>query len=264
MPEPVPEPDPQAEPEPEPEPEDDDAERDAEAAAALAAALQEQGEESPLSQDELDAMFAEPDSLQSYADGDDDDSVDYDEIDDIPDPEPIPDVFTSPENLDRSERRFGLGLILSMIAAVVVVGIVASMLLARDAIVSMAPGLASVYDVIGMGEPPVGQGLEIRAILTDRKLEADVDVAVVSGTIVNNSDHAIAVPHIQVILADSNGVPLKNVVVAPQQPEIAAGGNFRFSARVENPPPLARRVDITFIRPPAMSNGDMAEPEPAH
>jgi hypothetical protein len=190
--------------------------------------------------------------------GDDDGLVAYDEIDQVPDPEPIPGVFISSENLNQSEQKLGTRLILPVTAAVIVAGVIAGFVFAKNAIISIFPNLAPVYDVIGMGQPPVGQGLEFGAIQTERNWQANVDVAVVSGTIVNKTNYAIAVPHIQVILSGSStGVPLKDLVVAPQQLEIAGGENFRFSARVENPPQLARWIDITFTNPPAISNDDM-------
>ena len=142
VPEPIPEPEPVPEPAPEPEPMPEPiAEPEAEAEAVDEAAAEEPAQdeaaaedvagaaEDALSPDQLDEMFGEDSESDAFGalnepDGaDDDDNID---LDAIPDPEPIPGVFSSGDDEltdDGSVAKEGKGKIIGIAAAVLILAL---------------------------------------------------------------------------------------------------------------------------------------------
>lgn len=237
----------------EPDEEDEADSPDELAERALAIAAEEPPDQSP-SQEELDAMFGEPEPLESIVDGDDDDDSTYDDADDIPEPEPIPDVFTAPDFETESAGIPWKRIVVAVIVVMLVGGLGTGLVVARDAIVAMVPGMQGIYNVVGLGEPPVGEGLEIRAVQYERGAQGETEVLTVSGTVVNQTELPVDVPYIQVILRDDAGESLRDETVPPDQALLPGGENFRFRVPLDNPSPLARNIEVLFV-PAPMADG---------
>lgn len=281
QPQPVPEaePEPVAEPEPEPEPEpeeevfvaddedfgDDDFGEDegleGEEDDIFTADVDEDGEEGDgedpaeaLSQEELDDMFGEdgePEPFESLVESDVGSDEEFDNLDDIPDPEPIPEVFTSrdrgSEEDEGSSRRRTLGLIIALVAVVVIFGsIFGGLFFMKDKVISMWPQAEKLYSMVSFGGAALGEGLDIRSVKPDRRTENNIDVLVVSGLVANVSDQTKPVPMIRVSLISADDEEVQFVVVSPPKPEVNAGEALRFRARLEDPAPTGRRLEVTF------------------
>lgn len=250
------------EPEPEPEPED-------EAEMQLLPDLDEdlapepETEDEGISQEDLDAMFAdeeEPEPFQSLVrseDTDDEDETSSDEEiapEDFPDPEPIPQVFTSGDDEDEEDEAGGglsIGKMAGIVAALLVIAVLSAGFLLRDMVVEMVPATQGFYDLVGLGEDELGAGLAIKNVQSSREPEGGVDVLVVRGVIENITQETVPVPHIRASLLDRDDQPVQEVTVTPIRNSLDANGTVGFKVRLPNPPPTARQLAVDFIPPPA-------------
>ncbi|MCP5366534.1 MAG: zinc-ribbon domain-containing protein [Hyphomicrobiales bacterium] len=167
------------------------------------------------------------------------------DVDDLPDPEPIPQVLTA--DAPRADEGGGKGpLIIGGAVLAVVLAILAGLYLAKDAVVAAVPAMAGLYEMVGLGHPPLGAGLEIREVVSDREVAGNADILIVRGEVVNVSDQPLAVPLIRVVLYDEGNEEVHAVNLKPLKPRLDPGGKIGFKARMENPPPVARRLEVTF------------------
>jgi len=221
----VPPPPPEPAPPPEGEPEE---------AAEIEVEISPDDEGEPLSEDELDAMLGrddEPEPVESLVESDEDAiSRDIDDVDDMPEPEP-------------KANRMKLVIAGAVMVLVIIFG---GLFLARDAIVSVLPSAAGVYDAVGLG--PAKDALVVRqdSLSTKREIVGAKEVLVVRGQVMNASDEPQAVPRIRVTLYDADDEELQYIVVPPGQKQVDAGGMAPFRARIENPAATARQVKVTL------------------
>ena len=249
VPEPEPEPEPEyeehpiEEPEPEPEPEPE--------------------EEELLSQDELDNMFGEdtdPEPVDSLVDEDDAEG-DFIDVDDIPDPEPIPgSLLSSDDYEDEDEDDEDEGGSMRLIIVIVVLlglfgGLFGGLFFARDTVMEMLPASKGVYKMIGLAAP-LGDGLDIRGVRSARGLEGDVDVLNINGVIANISEEPRAVPMIRVSLFNSEDEEVQFQMVNPEKQELPPGDTLRFKASIMDPAATARRLEVTFNEAEGDAAGD--------
>jgi len=236
QPAPAPQPAPQPAPAPQPEPEP----------------------EEELSQDEVDTLFdsEDPPDVGSIIEGEpepaDGDDVD---IDDMPESDPIPEVLTA----DAPEEDEGGGSKLAMIigAAVLamIIAVVGGLYAAKDQVVAMVPAMGGLlYDMVGMGKPALGAGLEIRKVVSERESAGNADILIVRGEVSNVADEPLAVPMIRVVLYDEGNEEVHAMNLKPLKPRLESGDAIGFKARIENPPPLARRLEVTFSEPSDKAN----------
>ena len=274
----APAPEPESVPEPMPEPEaapeseaeaalEPEAAPEGEAEAALEpeAAPEGEAEEAAdagadtdaLSPKQLDEMFGEDtesNAFQSLSEtekpGDDaDEEVD---LENIPDPDPIPQVF-SPEDDDpiddKDLDKGGKGKVIGIAAAVVVIALGAGVFFGRSFIVDLWPGAADIYSMAGLGGEELGAGLDIRDVKSSREVEGGVDVLVVRGVIANVTEEDRMVPMIRIALYDSDGREVQHVIAPPLKNRLQPGTTIGFSAKLSEPSALARRLEITFSEP---------------
>ncbi|HEC91148.1 MAG TPA: DUF3426 domain-containing protein [Alphaproteobacteria bacterium] len=250
-PEPKPEPEPEPKPEPEPEPEPEEV------------PVSEQ-ESEQLSDEQLNEMLGDSDELEapgSFVEEKEEEEDEPVNIDDLPEPEPLPDALISPEDEigeydedEEEEEEESGGMVRMLIMVFVLIGIIggfgAGLYFGRGMIVNYLPGAAAVYNMVGLGVAPLGEGLEIKNVKSTRNSENNLSLLVVRGTIINISDKPRKVPLIRVTLFDTNGDEVQNVIVTPKAKEIAPAKIMAFKAKVKDPSPLARRLEVTFTRPP--------------
>ena len=260
VPEPIPEPIPEPEPEPiplAPEPEDM-------AEADISHGSVPEGmeaEDEILSEEELERVFGgdeEAPHIGSMVETDDDEPSEIIDPDEIPD-DPIPEVFTATNPDSEEETGMGRGIIVSIAAAVLLVGTVAGAYFARHAVTELWPGAKSLYDMVDFSSEALGKGLEIRKVKSERQSENGVEILVVRGVIQNISEEKRPVPLIRVALYDSDGQEVQGVSAPPRKNELPPKGNLRFTVRLKNSPATARRLEVTFAEPPAMEEGTSPE-----
>lgn len=241
MSEPVPEPEPllaakvESEPEPQPtaEPEEED-----------------DPDTGALSQEQLDEMFGDDQDfapVQSLAAVEaDDDLSDVTDPEQLPDPDPIPQSLTSPEDGLPRERKGGALKIVLMAMPALLVAIGGGLYFARGLVVDLWPAAAAYYGMVGLSVDSLGRGLTFRDSRSDYEVEGEIDVLVVSGVIANVSESPKSVPNIRVALFDADGNDIQSVVVPPRKATLKKGDVMGYRARIKEPSPLARGAQATW------------------
>lgn len=281
---PMPQPAPAPKPQPEPEPEieevdfdaalaiDDDDDDEMEAAPSPAAMADEDDEDEDqaddsegLSQAELDAMFGENDepapveSLVVSLDEADDDLGDDIDPKDLPEPEPIPRVFSPDEDEEEPAKRSLLKTIL-IVVAVLLVALLAGLFFARGMVMDMLPFTKGIYSAIGLGEK-IGAGLKIGDAKPRRATVRGKEALIVEGVITNVSEDTRQVPMVKVALRDGENHELQSAMSAPIKSELKAGERIKFKVTLIEPSPLARRVEVVFA---AAEEAKEGAKKPAH
>ena len=231
-----------------------------------------------LSSQELDEMFGDDDTepFQSIItpdleDGDDDelepkpskDSAPFESIispdledgddqsfnpDDLPDPEPIPGVFTEDDDeLEPKPRK--IGQIIGICCAALIVILLISGFLLKTQITHMIPAATGIYDMIGIGGEEFGAGLKIQNVKSSREKEKGQEVLFIRGTVKNISDVVRTVPMIQIHLFDGDAHSIQSSHAAPVRNKLDPGKTVSFKARLVEPSPLARKLEVTFKKP---------------
>ncbi len=252
-PEPIPEPEPEIEPEIDaPEPEiDDEPEVEIEADAAATDFEPDDDENSGLSKADLDAMFGEDEETEPIASmvggggGGDDDAM---SIDDIDDPDPIPQVYSPRESGDdEPAKKRSLIKMIGIGVGILLIVVLGGGFFARGMIMDMVPAAMGIYEMIGLGEKP-GAGLAIQKITPSRETQGGKSVLVIKATIANISDKERPVPLIEIVLKDGKEKAIKTLTAAPLRNRLPARKKMRFSYTVTDPPPLARNFEIGFAK----------------
>ena len=228
----IPTPEPEPIPEPKPEPSATD------------------GDQS-LSSHELDEMFVDDDSepFQSIISPDSEDGDDQSiNPDDIPDPEPIPGVFTEDDDeLEPKPRK--IGKIIGISCAALIVILLISGFFLKTQITHMIPAAAGMYDMIGIGGEELGAGLKIQNVISSRETEKGQEVLIIRGLVKNISDVLQTVPMIQVDLFDGDAHSIQNSQAAPVRNKLDPGKVVGFKVRLVEPSPRARKLEVTFKKP---------------
>ena len=256
---PAPEPEPMPEPEAAPESEAEAAlEGEAAPEGKAEGAVDAGADADALSPERLDEMFGEDtesDAFQSLSETEKaaDDADEEVDLEDIPDPEPIPQVF-SPDHDDSIDdddlKKGGKSKVIGIAAAVVVVIVLgAGAFFGRSLIVDLWPGAADIYSMVGLGGEELGAGLDIRDVKSSREVEGGVDVLVVRGVVANVTEEDRMVPMIRIALYDSAGEEVQHVIAPPLKNRLQPGVTIGFSAKLPEPSALARRLEVTFSEP---------------
>ncbi|MCW9035731.1 MAG: zinc-ribbon domain-containing protein [Rhodospirillales bacterium] len=203
------------------------------------------GEDLP-TPEELDAMFAgdeDPAVMESFVDNQDGEAMEFMDPDDIPD-EPVPDVFTQPLT-KKPESSGGLVKFL-MISLLIIGGLGAGLFYGKEAIIGMVPEAEELYEMAGLVDKTPGAGLEFKDIKSERDEADGKDFLVVWGAVVNITDQPRVIPKIRVSLYDARNEEVQFIEVKPTKPNLEASGTLGFKARLADPVPTARRMEVTF------------------
>ena len=188
--------------------------------------------------------WSDPEPLDPFMD----DAEEFDEDiepGDFPDPELISELFSPPVAVAGEQETGRRGLWVSLAAVGAVVIVLVGLVFARGPIVSLVPGLAGAYALVGLAET-LGDGLRIDLGPPTREAEGDEKWIQVEGTITNVSDGPRTVPVIRISLADAAGNEVRHVNILPAKDELAPEESLEFTGRIDNPPPTARRADVGF------------------
>lgn len=117
----------------------------------------------------------------------------------------------------------------------------------RQEIAALWPQSSSMFATFGIADN-VHQ-LAIDDTSYRRETEHGVPIWVVTGTLVNQSSHELAVPPVRVALTSGDHRELYHWTVRPPQRTLKPGQSLEFSARIPSPPPSARQVQLGFAGP---------------
>lgn len=139
--------------------------------------------------------------------------------------------------------------VLAAVGAIATVAVLlCGLLLVRGPIVEAFPQSAGFYRLLGLSVDNAGAGLDIRGVTSSREWIDGQEVLIVSGTIVNVSTTALAVPALKVALYGDGDQSLQSVVMPAAGKLLLTGEQTRFEVRLPSPPEAAQRIKITFER----------------
>jgi len=128
----------------------------------------------------------------------------------------------------------------------VIVAVAVGTFLARDRIIAVWPGAARIYAGLGLDEYAVARVLVVRNVQQDSFSEDGERVVVVTGEIVNISDHSFAVPRVVIQVLDGTQKVIASGYADPDDGELAAGQMTVFSSRLADPPKNAVSLNVAL------------------
>ncbi len=251
-PEPAPKPEPLPEPEPEPDPAPELME-ELQPVAAETPAEPAGGapEEAPLSDEDIERILnakpePEPDVVQSLVDGEQEEQ-DAVNPEDIPDPEPLPEVFTATDRADFEGEGGGRkGWRKALFAVVVLAALGAGLFFGRTMVVGVWPGAEAIYAAAGIDVQKLGAGLELVDLRNEWATEGGQKELVVTGVIANTSGQDRPVPMLRIELRDGRDEVVQVYVYPPEKTRLAAGERLSFKALVGEVMMTARRTHVLW------------------
>lgn len=114
----------------------------------------------------------------------------------------------------------------------------------RQTVVRLWPASERVYGAVGL---PVNlAGIAIRNVNLRQQVEDGMPILFVSGTVVNVSNRNQAVPQLRAILFDDSKRELYRWTFDAGIPSLSPGASKDFRIPLQNPPPDARAVNVSF------------------
>lgn len=144
-------------------------------------------------------------------------------------------VAAEPYFEEASRRGRGRSFLLSgLIAIAVLASLATGFWLFKGQILNLVPQLEGVYAALPDAEP--GAQFDFRNTAYSRGVEDGVEVLIVSGDIVNNTDSTLTMPRIRALLLTSSGSQMDQWEFTPRGDELAPGESRYFESRRANPP----------------------------
>jgi hypothetical protein len=106
------------------------------------------------------------------------------------------------------------------------------------------PGLAPLYDVLGLPVEP--GGIALIEIAYEHEVEDGQPVLAVKGKVVNVSDRELPVPVIRVMLSNEAKQEIYHWMFNAGVQSLKPGAESPFVTRLSSPPPEARNLNIRF------------------
>lgn len=119
----------------------------------------------------------------------------------------------------------------------------------REPIVGILPGAAGVYTAVGLVPDPIGDGLEIREVVSTRDREGGDDVLTIRGVVANVATGIQPLPPLRVSLWNASDEEVQFVTVSHGSGRLAPGESVTFEARIVEPRPEARILRVGFAPP---------------
>ena len=114
----------------------------------------------------------------------------------------------------------------------------------RQTIVELWPGVAPLYEVVGL--PVETEGIALIDVAYQHEVEDGQPVLSVTGKIVNVSDRELPVPVIRVMLSDEAQHEIYHWMFDTGVQSLKPGAESQFVTRLSSPPPEARNLNIRF------------------
>jgi predicted Zn finger-like uncharacterized protein len=115
----------------------------------------------------------------------------------------------------------------------------------RDRMIALWPASARLYAALHIPTP----GMTLKDVRFARQHDGGVALLTVSGAIVNDASRAARTPNVRISLRDGIDRELAHQEVAGGDRELPPGGEMRFTARLTDPPPDARNLEVRLVRP---------------
>jgi len=226
---------------------------------------QEVETEDPPTKEELDEMFGEdePETFGSLVEDSKDTNEEEAEgiknLDDIPEPDPIPESLMSMDSFDEDDddedydeeddddtsSGKSIGLIIGIFSLVLIVGIALGGFFYRDLVQEIIPQTKPIYKIIGLGEN-LGAGLAIEDVRSQREQNEGNDTLAVSGKVVNISKKIRKIPEIRISLFNADKKEINFIKVTPENSEIQPGEKLDFNGTLPVPDATAKKLEVTF------------------
>lgn len=116
----------------------------------------------------------------------------------------------------------------------------------RQTIVELWPGVAPLYEVVGL--PVETEGIALIDVAYQHEVEDGQPVLSVTGKIVNVSDRELPVPIIRVMLSDEAQHEIYHWMFDAGVPSLEPGAERPFVTRLSSPPAEARNLNIRFAQ----------------
>jgi predicted Zn finger-like uncharacterized protein len=114
----------------------------------------------------------------------------------------------------------------------------------RQTIVELWPGVAPLYEVVGLAVET--EGITLTEIAYQHEVEDGQPVLSVSGKVVNVTDRELPVPIIRVMLSDQDRHEIYHWMFDTGVPTLKPGAESPFVTRLSSPPAEARNLNIRF------------------
>ncbi len=233
----------------------DDVEEMDDTASMAAAAKSDMTE---IDEDELENL-PDPEPLDSFHAESADDEFDEDfDPEDLPDPDPIPAVFGTSKDGAEGGRSFK-GLIIGLVVFLLLGGIIGGSVFVRETVVLFVPPANAFYDLIGLRVMIPGEGLAIQKSKTTRENQEGKEVIVASGEIANITDEVRPVPMILAQAIDAEEQIVQTKSVSPSKSQLEPGKKINYAIVFKKLVPTARYISVTFGELEQPGEGDNAE-----
>jgi predicted Zn finger-like uncharacterized protein len=148
--------------------------------------------------------------------------------------------------LTRPKRRWEPVLASAAAAIILVAGLAAAAIIARDRVARLYPASADLFARVGFPVSDVGIGLDLRANKPVLDVANGLPTLVIDGDVVNVSSVARTVPKLVVQLFDVGNHDLQDVTVAPSSELLQPGESAKFRTAITQPPEAAHHVVVVF------------------
>jgi predicted Zn finger-like uncharacterized protein len=148
---------------------------------------------------------------------------------------------------ERGPRRLPSAVTLGwLVLALIVGGVIGTLVLAPSAVMSVLPGAARLYALFGM---PVGShGLAFEGVRYRWTNDGGQNVLEVQGDVVNLTSSPVDVPTVVIALQDESGSEISEWTTEIGEDELAAGGHAPFLRQIPSPPSNVRSVKVRFAK----------------
>ncbi len=186
-----------------------------------------------------------------------------------PYPEPPLDGFDARRRTPRPtlppkpvRKKRGTGLFAMLVLLLVVGGTGTGLWYGRKELVTFEPRAMILYDLVGVTVFPVGEGLDLVDMKTERgRGEAGESLVVISGQIENVTPKAIVIPRLQASLLDAKGQALTRKTLKLEQEALAPGQKQAFQVPLISAEG-ASNVVVTFVSDDQAAKEQDFEPKP--
>jgi predicted Zn finger-like uncharacterized protein len=130
--------------------------------------------------------------------------------------------------------------------ALIVAGVIGTLLLAPSAVTSVLPGASRLYAMLGM--PVGGHGLAFQGVRYGWTNDGGQTVLEVQGDVVNLTSDSLNVPTVVIALRDEKGEEISEWTTEIGADQLAGGEHAPFLRQIPSPPSNVRSVKVRFAK----------------
>jgi len=113
-------------------------------------------------------------------------------------------------------------------------------------IIKAIPAAEPLYEMVGLGLAPLGEGLELKVKKSSFETIDDKNYLVVVGSIKNITEDIKNVPLLRISLYNTENEIVQTLDLPSKRNKLEPGRRSSFKAKIEAPSELARRAEVTF------------------